>query len=79
LGARRYAAKTGESVDRGAGWLLRLSSWGTIYLVDLVGSTRLATAVGPVRWDEMREQFFGLLGEVIDASGAGSSRTRAMG
>jgi Adenylate and Guanylate cyclase catalytic domain len=34
-----------------------------------VGSTRLATAVGPVRWDEMREQFFGLLGEVIDASG----------
>ena len=42
---------------------------GTIYLVDLVGSTRLATSVGPVRWDEMREQFFGLLREAIDASG----------
>ena len=42
---------------------------GTIYLVDLVGSTRMATSVGPVRWDEMREQFFGLLREAIDASG----------
>ena len=42
---------------------------GTIYLVDLVGSTQMATSVGPVRWDEMREQFFGLLREVIDASG----------
>ncbi len=42
---------------------------GTIYLVDLVGSTRVATSVGPVRWDEMREQFFGLLREAIDASG----------
>ena len=42
---------------------------GTIYLVDLVGSTRVATSVGPVRWDEMRERFFGLLREAIDASG----------
>src|SRR3954447_8473423 len=42
---------------------------GTIYLVDLVGSTQLATAVGPVRWDEMREQFFSLLREAIAASG----------
>ena len=42
---------------------------GTIYLVDLVGSTQLATSVGPVRWDEMREQFFDLLREAIDASG----------
>ena len=42
---------------------------GTIYLVDLVGSTQMATSVGPVRWDEMREQFFGLLREAIDASG----------
>jgi class 3 adenylate cyclase len=42
---------------------------GTIYLVDLVGSTQLATSVGPVRWDEMREQFFGLLRDAIDASG----------
>ncbi|HEY1510680.1 MAG TPA: AAA family ATPase, partial [Solirubrobacteraceae bacterium] len=41
---------------------------GTIYLVDLVGSTQMATSVGPVRWDEMREQFFGLLRQVIDAS-----------
>ena len=42
---------------------------GTIYLVDLVGSTQLATSVGPVRSDEMRGQFFGLLREAIDASG----------
>jgi class 3 adenylate cyclase len=42
---------------------------GTIYLVDLVGSTQMATSVGPVRWDEMREQFFALLREAIDASG----------
>ena len=35
---------------------------GTTYLVDLVGSTRLATSVGPVRWDEMREQFSVLCG-----------------
>jgi class 3 adenylate cyclase len=41
----------------------------TIYLVDLVGSTRLATAVGPVRWDQMRGQFFGVLREAIDVSG----------
>jgi class 3 adenylate cyclase len=42
---------------------------GTIYLVDLVGSTRTATAVGPVRWDQLREEFFGLLREAIGACG----------
>ena len=42
---------------------------GTIYLVDLVGSTRLATSVGPVRADELWEEFFGLLREAISASG----------
>ena len=42
---------------------------GTIWLVDMVGSTQLATSVGPVRWDQMRVQFFALLREVIDASG----------
>jgi class 3 adenylate cyclase len=42
---------------------------GTIYLVDLVGSTRMAMSVGPVGWDELREQFFGLLRDAIDASG----------
>jgi class 3 adenylate cyclase len=52
---------------------------GTIYLVDLVGSTRLAASVGLVRWDEMREQFFGLLQEAIAASGGRGSRTRVMG
>jgi class 3 adenylate cyclase len=41
----------------------------TIYLVDLVGSTQLATAVGPVRADELREEFFALLRKAIDASG----------
>jgi class 3 adenylate cyclase len=42
---------------------------GTIWLVDLVGSTRLATSVGPVRADELRDQYFRLLREVIDGSG----------
>ena len=41
----------------------------TIYLVDLVGSTRLATALGPVRADELRDEYFGLLREAIEASG----------
>src|SRR3954469_4099207 len=41
----------------------------TIWLVDLVGSTRLATAVGPVRADSRREEYVALLRDAIDASG----------
>ncbi len=41
----------------------------TIWLVDLVGSTRLATSVGPARADELRDEFFALLREVIEPSG----------
>ena len=41
----------------------------TIWLVDLVGSTRLETSVGPVRADELREEFFGVLREAIEPSG----------
>ena len=41
----------------------------TIWLVDLVGSTRLATSVGPVRADELREEYFALLREAIEPSG----------
>jgi class 3 adenylate cyclase len=41
----------------------------TIWLVDLVGSTRLATSVGPARADELRAEFFALLRDGIDASG----------
>ena len=37
----------------------------TILLTDLVGSTRLATSVGPVRADQMREEHFGLLRQAI--------------
>ena len=37
--------------------------------MDLVGSTQLATSVGPVRGDELREEYFGLLRDAIDASG----------
>ena len=37
----------------------------TILLSDLVGSTRLATSVGPVRADELREELFGLLRDAI--------------
>jgi class 3 adenylate cyclase len=39
----------------------------TILLTDLVGSTRLATSVGPVRADELREEHFGLLRDAIGA------------
>jgi class 3 adenylate cyclase len=42
----------------------------TILLTDLVGSTRLATSVGPVRADELREEHFVLLRQAI-ASGGG--------
>ena len=41
----------------------------TILLTDLVGSTRLATSVGPVRADELREEHFGLLRDAIASSG----------
>ena len=41
----------------------------TILLTDLVGSTRLATSVGPVRADELREEHFELLREAIASSG----------
>jgi class 3 adenylate cyclase len=41
----------------------------TIWLVDLVGSTRLATSVGPARADELRDEFFALLREALEASG----------
>ena len=41
----------------------------TILLTDLVGSTRLATSVGPVRADELREEHFGLLRDATASSG----------
>ncbi|HEX4563660.1 MAG TPA: AAA family ATPase, partial [Solirubrobacteraceae bacterium] len=40
----------------------------TILLTDLVGSTRLATAVGPVRADQLREEHFGLLRDALASS-----------
>jgi class 3 adenylate cyclase/tetratricopeptide (TPR) repeat protein len=39
----------------------------TILLTDLVGSTRLATSVGPARADQLREEHFGLLRDAIGA------------
>ncbi len=41
----------------------------TILLTDLVGSTRLATSVGPVRADQLREEHFELLRDAIASSG----------
>src|SRR5271163_234146 len=41
----------------------------TIMLTDLVGSTRLATSVGQVRADELREEHFGLLRQAIASCG----------
>ena len=43
----------------------------TILLTDLVGSTRLATSVGPVRADQLREEHFELLRDAIASSGGG--------
>jgi class 3 adenylate cyclase/tetratricopeptide (TPR) repeat protein len=41
----------------------------TIYLVDLVGSTRLEASVGPARADALRVEFFEILHGAIEASG----------
>jgi class 3 adenylate cyclase len=41
----------------------------TILVTDLVGSTRLATSVGPARADELRDEHFAVLREAIVASG----------
>ena len=41
----------------------------TILLTDLVGSTRLATSVGHVRADQLREEHFGLLRQAIASCG----------
>jgi class 3 adenylate cyclase len=41
----------------------------TIYLVDLVGSTALATSLGPARTDQLRDEYFGLLRHAIGATG----------
>ncbi len=41
----------------------------TILVTDLVGSTRLATSVGPARADELRDDHFALLREAIGATG----------
>jgi class 3 adenylate cyclase len=37
-------------------------------MTDLVGSTRLATTVGPVRADQLREEHFGLLRDAVASS-----------
>jgi class 3 adenylate cyclase len=41
----------------------------TVLFTDLVGSTRLATSVGPVRADQLREEHFELLRDAIASSG----------
>jgi class 3 adenylate cyclase len=42
----------------------------TILFTDLVGSTRLATSVGPVRADQLREEHFALLRDAIASTSA---------
>jgi hypothetical protein len=53
----------------------------TILLTDLVGSTRLANSVGPVRADELREAGQGqialLSGEGVQEHGYGTFEPRA--
>src|SRR6478752_8480769 len=41
----------------------------TILITDLVGSTKLANAVGPMRADELRDEHFDVLREAIGAAG----------
>src|SRR5262245_18363019 len=41
----------------------------TILVTDLVGSTRLANAVGPARADELRDEHFAVLREAIGVTG----------
>jgi class 3 adenylate cyclase len=41
----------------------------TILLTDLVGSTKLASEIGPARTDELRDEFFGLMREAATATG----------
>ncbi len=40
----------------------------TILLTDLVGSTHLASTVGPTRWDALRDEHFLVLREAIESS-----------
>jgi class 3 adenylate cyclase len=51
----------------------------TILVSDLVGSTRLANAVGPARADELRDEHFAVLREAIDASGGREFRNTGDG
>ena len=58
--------------------MAELVELATIWLVDLVGSTRLATSVGPARADELRAEFFACCAKRSMRRAARSSRTRAM-
>lgn len=51
----------------------------TILVTDLVGSTRLATSVGPVRADELRDEHFAVLRKAIGASGGREFRNTGDG
>ena len=51
----------------------------TILVTDLVGSTRLANSVGPVRADELRDEHFDVLREAVGASGGREFRSTGDG
>ena len=51
----------------------------TILVTDLVGSTRLATSVGPVRADQLRDEHFDVLREAIRAFGGHEFRSTGDG
>jgi class 3 adenylate cyclase len=51
----------------------------TILVTDLVGSTRLATSVGPVRADQLRDEHFEVLREAIRAFGGHEFRSTGDG
>jgi class 3 adenylate cyclase len=51
----------------------------TILVTDLVGSTRLANAVGPIRADELRDEHFAVLREAIHVTGGSEFRNTGDG
>jgi class 3 adenylate cyclase len=51
----------------------------TILLTDLVGSTRLATTVGPAAADALREEHFSVLREAIESSGGREAKNTGDG
>jgi class 3 adenylate cyclase len=67
------------SSTRGRSTVAESIELATILVTDLVGSTRLANAVGPVRADELRDEHFDVLREAITVWGGHEFRSTGDG